>query len=96
MCLALHSPSYAGVWPGQVRLGLDPILDQAVRFGYQGVMLVAKRPHASVLDPDGAARRDLRAALRDRGLELPALAGYTDFCAGRFVAWMQERGFASR
>ena len=82
MRLALHSVSYAGVWPGQVRLGLDPVLDKAVRFGYQGVMLVAKRPHASVLDLDGAARRDLRAALRDRGLELAALAGYTDFCAG--------------
>ena len=82
MRLALHSVSYAGVWPGQVRLGLDSILDKAVRFGYQGVMLVAKRPHASVLDLDGAARRDLRAAIRDRGLELAALAGYTDFCAG--------------
>lgn len=82
MRLALHSVSYAGVWPGQVRLGLDPILDKAVRLGYQGVMLVAKRPHASVLDLDGGARRDLRAAIRDRGLELAALAGYTDFCAG--------------
>jgi sugar phosphate isomerase/epimerase len=82
MRLALHSVSYAGVWPGQVRLGLEPVLDKAVRFGYQGVMLVAKRPHASVLDLDPPARRDLRAALQDRGLELAALAGYTDFCAG--------------
>jgi sugar phosphate isomerase/epimerase len=82
MRLALHSVSYAGVWPGQVRLGLDSVMEKAVRFGYQGVMLVAKRPHASLLDLDAGARRDLRAALRDRGLGLAAMAGYTDFCAG--------------
>jgi sugar phosphate isomerase/epimerase len=82
MRLALHSVSYAGVWPGQVRLGLEPILDKAVQFGYQGVMLVAKRPHASILDVDAGRRRDLRGAIEDRGLALAALAGYTDFCAG--------------
>jgi sugar phosphate isomerase/epimerase len=82
MRLALHSVSYAGVWPGQVRLGLEAVLDKAARFGYQGVMLVAKRPHASVLDLDAGARRELRGAIEGRGLRLAALAGYTDFCAG--------------
>ena len=38
----------------------EPILDKAAQFGYQGVMLVAKRPHASVLDMDGGARKALR------------------------------------
>lgn len=82
MRLALHSVSYAGVWPGQVRLALEPILDKAVQFGYQGVMLVAKRPHASVVDLDAGARKALRNAIQGRGLELAAMAGYTDFCAG--------------
>ena len=82
MRLALHSVSYAGVWPGQTRLPLGPILDKAVQFGYQGVMLVAKRPHASLLDMDPGARRLLRSSLEDRGLALAAMAGYTDFCAG--------------
>ena len=45
MRLALHSVSYAGVWPGQVRLALEPILDKAVKFGYEGVMLVAVEVH---------------------------------------------------
>ena len=67
MRLALHSVSYAGVWPGQVRLPLEPILDKAARFGYQGVMLVAKRPHASLLDVDPEDRRRLRGALEERG-----------------------------
>ena len=82
MRLALHSVSYAGVWPGQTRLGLEAVLDKAVEFGYQGVMLVAKRPHASVVDLEAGARRELRAAIEGRGLQLAAMAGYTDFCAG--------------
>jgi sugar phosphate isomerase/epimerase len=82
MRLALHSVSYAGVWPGQVRLGLEPFLEKAAQFGYQGVMLVAKRPHASILDLDAGARRELRSAIEGRGLALAAMAGYTDFCAG--------------
>src|SRR5919199_3310544 len=82
MRLALHSVSYAGVWPGQVCLPLVPILDKAMQFGYRGVMLVATRPHASLLEMSAGARRELRAAIADRGLELAAMAGYTDFCAG--------------
>jgi sugar phosphate isomerase/epimerase len=82
MRLALHTVSYAGVWPGQVRLPLEPILDKAAAFGYQGVMLVAKRPHASLLDMAPDDRRRLRGRLEARGLALAAVAGYTDFCAG--------------
>jgi len=82
MRLALHSVSYAGVWPGQVCLPLERVLEKAAAFGYQGVMLVAKRPHASLLDLDAAGRRRLRSALEERGLEVAAIAGYTDFGAG--------------
>src|SRR5919199_2366348 len=82
MRLALHSVSYAGVWPGQVCLPLEPILDKAMQFGYRGVMLVAKRPHASLLEMSAGARRELKSAIQGRGLELAAMAGYTDFCAG--------------
>jgi len=80
--LALHSVSYAGVWPGQARLSVEAVLDKAVQHGYQGVMLVAKRPHASVLDMDDDPRARLRDALAQRGLALAGVAGYTDFCAG--------------
>lgn len=82
MRLALHSVSYAGIWPGQARLPVEVVLDKAAQFGYQGVMLVAKRPHVSPLDLDSEARRYLRDALDRRGLSLAALAGYTDFCVG--------------
>src|SRR5262245_49342414 len=82
MRLVLHSVSYAGIWQGQARLTLEPILDKAQTFGYQGVMLMAKRPHASVLDLDAKERRELRSAVEDRGLKVAILAGYTDFAAG--------------
>src|SRR5207247_10185655 len=82
MKTALHTVSYAGVWPGQITLPLERIVEKAAELGYDGVMSVAKRPHASPLDMD----RDRRARLRDqigaRGLELGAFAGYTDFGAG--------------
>ncbi len=81
MRLALHSISYAGLW-GQATFPIEPILDKAVQLGYEGVMLVAKRPHASPLDLDAEARRRLAGEIQRHGLQLAAVAGYTDFCAG--------------
>ncbi len=43
----LHSVSYAGLW-GQAFLPVEEFLDKAAALGYQGVMLMAKRPHVSV------------------------------------------------
>ncbi|HPC93897.1 MAG TPA: sugar phosphate isomerase/epimerase family protein [Sedimentisphaerales bacterium] len=78
----LHSVSYAGVWRGQAKLTVDEFLVKAKELGYDGVMLMAKRPHVSPLDYDEAARRALRRRIEELGLELVCLAGYTDFTAG--------------
>jgi len=78
----LHSVSYAGVWRGQARLSVDEFLNKAKELGFDGVMLVAKRPHVSPLDYDAAARKALRRKIESLGLELVCLAGYTDFTAG--------------
>jgi hypothetical protein len=45
--LLLHSMSYSG-W-GQPNLTLDGFVDKAADLGFDGVMLMAKRPHLSVL-----------------------------------------------
>jgi sugar phosphate isomerase/epimerase len=82
MKTALHSVSYAGVWPGQVRLSLDDFLVRAKSLGFEAVMLMAKRPHLSLLDYDADARRRLRDRLAGLGLRVVCLAGYTDFCMG--------------
>jgi hypothetical protein len=47
--LLLHSVSYSGSW-GQPVLTLDDFVDKAADLGFDGVMLMAKRPHLSVLD----------------------------------------------
>ena len=81
MKVALHSVSYAGLW-GQCRLELPAFIERANRLGYQGVMLMGKRPHASILDLDEARRRELREQLATAGLEVACIAGYTSFTAG--------------
>jgi len=78
----LHSVSYAGFWRGQARLSVDEFLVKAKKLGFDGVMLMAKRPHVSLLDYDAAARKALRGRIEGLGLELVCLAGYTDFTAG--------------
>jgi sugar phosphate isomerase/epimerase len=78
----LHSVSYAGAWPGHTLLNVDSFLNKAVELGYKHVALVAKRPHVSPFDYDQAGRQALKKRLRDLGLELVALMGYTDFTAG--------------
>jgi sugar phosphate isomerase/epimerase len=82
MKTALHSVSYAGVWPGQARLGLDDFLARAKALGFDAVMLMAKRPHLSPLDYDAEARGRLRERVTSLGLRVACLAGYTDFCMG--------------
>ncbi|MBM3859520.1 MAG: sugar phosphate isomerase/epimerase [Verrucomicrobia bacterium] len=78
----LHSVSYMGVWRGQPILTVDQFLVKAKELGYDGVMIAAKRPHLALLEYDDAARRKLRARIKELGLELVCLAGYTDFTAG--------------
>src|ERR1043165_6961408 len=79
---ALHSVSYAGVWTGQARLTLPDFLRKAKTLGFDGVMLMAKRPHLSVLDYDAKSCEDLRRLLRELQLKVVCLAGYNDFGLG--------------
>jgi sugar phosphate isomerase/epimerase len=82
MKTALHSVSYAGVWPGQARLTLEAFLERARALGFDAVMLMAKRPHLSLLDYDADGRRRLRQQLERLGLRVACLAGYTDLSLG--------------
>lgn len=78
----LHSIGYSGVWRGQAVLTVDEFLVKAKELGYDGVMLMAKRPHLSVLDYDKKAREKLKKRIEELGLTLVGLAGYSDFTAG--------------
>ena len=81
MQTALHTVSYAGVWPGQARLDLAAAIRRAGQLGFDGVMIMAKRPHLSVLDAPPAALAELRGVLEETGVAVPCLAGYTNFTA---------------
>src|SRR5438034_6155994 len=76
----LHSVSYSASW-GQHALSVEEFVDKAADLGYDGVMLMAKRPHLSVLDWDTEARRRLRARIEGRRLSTVCIAGYTNFTA---------------
>ena len=76
----LHSVSYSGSW-GQAKLSAGDFIDRAADLGYSGVMLVAKRPHVSVLDYDDATRGRMRRQIEERGLTKVCLAGYNNFTA---------------
>lgn len=78
----LHSVSYSGLWRGQAFLTVDEFVSKASELGYDGVELGTKRPHASLLDYDDAARKKLRARFKELDLDLVCLAGYNDFTAG--------------
>jgi sugar phosphate isomerase/epimerase len=52
---------------------------KAAALGYQGVMLMAKRPHLSVLDWSSEDRARLRRKLESLHLTHTCLAGYTNF-----------------
>lgn len=80
--LALHTVSYAGAWRGQSFLPIEKVLEKAKQLGFDGIMLMAKRPHVSPLDYDPDARRRVKEIAGKLGLEIACLAGYVDFTTG--------------
>ena len=76
----LFSVSYSGFW-GQEALSLEQFVDRAADLGFDGVMLMAKRPHLSILDYGPRERGRLRAQLERRNLRRVCVAGYTNFTA---------------
>ncbi len=78
---ALHTVSYAGVWPGQARLTLAETIQRAAKLGFEGVEIVAKRPHLSVLDYDDEDLKRLKEQMATLSIECAAMAGYTNFSA---------------
>lgn len=76
----LHSVSYSGSW-GQQYLTVEAFVDKAADLGFDGVMLMAKRPHLSVLDWGAEGCKRLRERLQGRQFKTVCVAGYTNFTA---------------
>lgn len=77
--LLLHTVSYAGLW-AQASLSLEDTISRAAGLGFGGVMIMAKRPHFSMLEYDCDRRRRLRDQLASLGLRA-SLAAYNNFTA---------------
>ncbi|MEK7270506.1 MAG: sugar phosphate isomerase/epimerase family protein [Planctomycetota bacterium] len=78
MKVALHTISYGGFW-GQKVLSVEEIIGKAKAFGYDGIEIVAKRPHASPLEWTREKCLPVRDLLAKSGMTCFAVAGYTDF-----------------
>lgn len=76
----LHSVSYSGSW-GQASLTVEEFIDKASDLGFEGVLLMAKRPHLSVLDTGPKERARLRSRLEAKKLGSLCIAGYNNFTA---------------
>ena len=92
--LLLHSVSYSGSW-GQAALSVEQFAGKAASLDFDGVMLMAKRPHLSPLDFDAARRRQLRDHLAAAGLRHNVLAGYNNFTADLEHADVPQREMQS-
>ena len=74
----IFSVSYSGLW-GQEKLDTIDFIHKAKKLGYDGVLIMAKRPHLSLIDADDETVERVRSALDSTGLELIGLAAYTDY-----------------
>jgi sugar phosphate isomerase/epimerase len=79
MKIALHSVSYSGAWEGQHILSLKDFICKAANLGYDGVEILAKRPHASPLDLKEEDCKYLRKFAESKKIEISCIAGYHDF-----------------
>ena len=79
MKISLYTISLNGGYYDGPAVGLLEIFSKAKAWGYDGIEIEAKRPHGSPLDLDDAARKDIRQAAEDTGLEISCIASYNDF-----------------
>ncbi len=79
MKISLYTITLSGGYYDGPAVPLLEIFPKARAFGYDGVEIEAKRPHGSPMDLDAAARKDIRAAADDTGLEISCVGSYNDF-----------------
>ena len=82
MKAALYTVTYSGVFYEGPHLELKDIFPRVADLGYDGIEIGAKRPIASPIDLNTAARNEIKALGPRYGLEIPCVAGYTDFTSG--------------
>jgi len=79
MKVSLYTITLNGGYYDGPAVGLLEIFPKAAEWGYDGIEIEAKRPHGSPLDLDAAARKRIRKAAADAGVEISCIASYNDF-----------------
>jgi sugar phosphate isomerase/epimerase len=74
----LFSVSYAGLW-GQRILPLDKLVQKASALGFDGILVMGKKPHLSPLQAGAAELAPIKAALQRWGMQAVGVAAYNDF-----------------
>jgi len=77
--VGLYSITYLGVWYRGDALSIEQVIQRARQFGYDGVEIDGKRPHANPLDMPPGRCRELRALAAGQGIEIYAVAANNDF-----------------
>ncbi len=79
MKISLYTITLNGGYYDGPAVPLLEIFPKAKAWGYDGVEIEAKRPHGNPMDLDAAARKAIRRAADDNGLEISCVAAYNDY-----------------
>lgn len=77
--VGLYSITYLGVWYRGKALTIEQVIERARQYGYQGVEIDGKRPHANPLDMPKTRCQQLRKLADGQGIEIYAVAANNDF-----------------
>ncbi len=79
MKVSLYTITLSGGYYGGPAVPLLEVFAKAKEWGYDGVEIEGKRPHGNPMDLDESARKDIRKAADDNGLEISCVAAYNDY-----------------
>ena len=77
--VGLYSITFLGLWYRGKELPLEEVVRRAKQYGYEGVELDGKRPHANPLDWPARRCRELRKFADGEGIEIYSVASHSDF-----------------
>jgi sugar phosphate isomerase/epimerase len=79
MRVSLYTITLSGGYYDGPPVPLLEIFPKAKAWGYDGVEIEAKRPHGNPMDLDAKARKTIRKAAADNGLDISCIAAYNDY-----------------